>query len=38
MIVGSVISGMQNPDADPAALAAAIRRVMYDGIAAHPGP
>ena len=37
MIVGSVISGMQNPDADPAALAEAIRRVMYDGIAAHHG-
>jgi AcrR family transcriptional regulator len=32
MIVGSVIAGLQNPDLDRAALAEAIRRVMYDGI------
>lgn len=35
MIIGSVIAGMQNPAADHAALAEAIRRVMYDGIAAR---
>ena len=32
MIVGSVITGLQNPDVDQGVLAAAIRRVMYDGI------
>ncbi len=34
MIVGSVIAGLQNPEADHRALSRAIRRVMYDGIAA----
>lgn len=36
MIVGSVITALQNPGADHADLAEAIRRVMYDGIAARP--
>lgn len=36
MILGSTIAAMSDPDLDPQALSAAIRRVMYDGIAAHP--
>jgi AcrR family transcriptional regulator len=36
MIVGSVITGLQNPDLDQGVLATAIRRVMYDGISARP--
>ncbi|MFL6089627.1 MAG: TetR/AcrR family transcriptional regulator [Aeromicrobium sp.] len=35
MIAGSVIAGLQNPGSDHAALSAAIRRVMYDGIASR---
>jgi len=33
MILGSTIAAMSDPDLDAAALSAAIRRVMYDGIA-----
>ncbi len=33
MIVGSVIAGLHNPHLDQPVLAAAMRRVMYDGIA-----
>jgi AcrR family transcriptional regulator len=36
MLVGSVIAGLQSPDLNHGALSEAIRRVMYDGIAAHP--
>jgi hypothetical protein len=35
MIIGSVISALQDPELDHRALAHAIQRVMYDGIAAR---
>jgi AcrR family transcriptional regulator len=35
MILGSVLAALHDPDLDQAALSAAIRRVMYDGIAAR---
>lgn len=37
MILGSVVAGLQNPQVDQRTLSEAIRRVMYDGIAA-PSP
>lgn len=36
MILASIIAGLQHPDLDARALSAAIRRVMYDGIAPRP--
>ncbi|HWJ82864.1 MAG TPA: helix-turn-helix domain-containing protein [Nocardioides sp.] len=35
MILGSVLASLQQPELDQRALSAAIRRVMYDGIAAR---
>jgi hypothetical protein len=35
MILGSVLAALHDPAVDQAALSAAIRRVMYDGIAAR---
>jgi hypothetical protein len=36
MILGSTIAGLSDPAPDTRDLSAAIRRVMYDGIAASP--